>query len=340
MYDEPYEPAIIARAYIPPPHLSSNHLADQFLFLSQNRDDNTNLGWGLRVERIESLESDEPVHCPILDIDRGFINSQWPTRLRYAGTKDEEQNSTDTLYVEKLTSYMEPGRLVQAMVIAPYATPLAVKWKLGGKIQLVTGPNQETSYIDNTGLWNYSTKTSSMGEVLTVTGNKIKSPVGPYPTICLDIALFVNGKAQQLKLQDGAVNDNFVDISCSEVLAIPANFEATSLVAVISLRNAIRNQNPLPSRLRCPLVRKLREDLMVDDKPLDQLPKSLSELLKERAPTLHLRHIPSMVASGVQRALSCLVPFELENPGAVSMIPIRNALHGHAVIDVDVQECL
>lgn len=346
------DPALIARAYIPPPHLSPNHLAEQFLSLTQSRDDNKNLGWGLRVE---------PVGCDILTVERGFFNSRWPIRLRYGGKDKEKKKSATTPYVEKLTSYVEPERsfrkdgeliqepprLVQAMVIASRTPHLEVNWKLGGKIQLLAGQLDETiDEIENFACI-YSTTTSCEGQVLTLTGKVIvtgrKYSNGPIKTqqasskttICVDISLFIDGKAIKFDAQE-EITAPFVDITRSGSFTFRTTINSISIVAVISLRNP--SVNPKPSQPRCPTVGKLRKDLRVGFKP-KRIDKSLSELLKEKAPKLHLREIPTMIASTAHRVLSCLLPYELE-VDVVAMLPIRNALHGYALIDFDVQECL
>jgi len=158
------KPAIIARAYISPPQLSPDHLAEQFLVLSQNRDDKTNLGWGLRVE---------PVGCRILQVERGFIDSQQPTRIRYAGIEKAQNDrtiSTATAYVEKLASYVKDGQLFQAMIVASTEPGLAMTWKLGGKFQLLAGQPAKPSPVVDERSFTYSTKTSYEDKVLTLTG--------------------------------------------------------------------------------------------------------------------------------------------------------------------------
>lgn len=156
-------------------------------------------------------------------------------------------------------------------------------------------------------------------------------------SICLDISLFINGKAVKMRSQDEETAADFIDISRSDSVKFPATLDSISIVAVISLRNPDRIATP--GKPRCPTVEKLRQDLRVDDKPLDPSAKTLSTMLKQRAPKLHLREIPNMVANGVHRALSCLVPYDVDH-GVVAMLPIRNALHGYTLGDVDVQECL
>ena len=340
-YDvSPDDPAIIARAYIPPSQQSPDHLSEQFLFLSQNRDDRTNLGWGLCVE--------PPAGCHVRKVERGFIDSQQPTRMKYAREIEAQNDGTipnSEIYVEKLTSYVKDGSLVQAMVVASKKPDVKVTWKIGGKIQLVPGQSSSTAAVADEGplrLFTYSVQTSHYDRVLTLTCKTTESAETGGPeivetNICLDVSLFINWEAWPLNAQDGQVTAPFVDISQTEALDLPDTQDSICLVSIISLRNPARHPNPtLP---QCPKRQQLRRDLMVEDKPMDQPIKTLAEALKKRT-KLHLREIPNIIARAVGRALNSLVTVAPEDEILVTY-PIQNALHGYPLKkDVDLEECL
>ena len=329
------EPAMIARAHIPPPQLSPDRLAEQFLFLSQNRDDKTNLGWGLRVE---------PSGCGILRSKRGFIDGERPTRLR-RGWKDKSKISTNAHYVEKKTSYVKDGRLFQAMVVASREPGLPATWKLGGEIQLLTGESATISpVVDDECSFTYFTETSCENEVLTLTCKMTKTVGGKYEAggerietkICLDLTLFIDGKAEKFEAKPPKTTAVSADVSRSGELKLPNYQDSTSIVAVISLRNPEKVSKPeLP---QWPGVLQLRKDLMVGYKLVGPPVKPLARILKEKCPKLQLQEIPNIIACGVGRALSCLVDIRFDDNDY--KLPIRNALHGYALSDIDVEECL
>ncbi|KIY02483.1 uncharacterized protein Z520_02622 [Fonsecaea multimorphosa CBS 102226] len=354
-YDvQPSQPALIARTYLAPSLQSPDHLAGQFLLLSQSREQPRD-GWGLRV--------DPPAGCRISRLERGFIDSKQPTRLKkYArsvrrdGAIPNQDDETVDVYIEKSTSYVRsasrvgPGSLVQAMVVACKEPGLGVTWHLGGQIQLVPGQSSRNSAVDEKSqlerLFRYTVDLSHNGRVLTVkcrTTARPRSGAADHATeLCLDMILFINGEATQLSAQPGqpAVPiADFVDISQRGQLVFPDTQPSFSLVAVISVRNPLRHENPILPEY--PALTELRRKLMVEDgfvpaaKPLAELLSGPSLELREK-----LREIPNIIAAALHRVLGSLVTYQ--PPGATPRkYPVRNPLHGYPLEnDADPEECL
>ena len=330
----PEYPAVIARTCIPSSQQGPNHLSEQVLCLSQNHDEKTNLGWGLSVE--------PPAECCDCRVERGFIDSQQPTRMKYAGST----NSPD-IYLEKMTSYVREGSLVQAMVVTCREPALEVTWKIGGEIQLVSGqlsnPAHDSVDAGLLGSLNYSVTTFHEGQVLTLTCKASNTQIGSSKMVetcfCLDISLFIDQQAQRLEARNMLSTDLLPNISNTGKLRLPNTQDSTCLVLVISLRNPYYSSEPTPSEPslpKCPDLLQLRRDLMVEDRPMDERMPTMAETLN-RGKKPYLREIPNIIARALSRALNSLVPVRNE---IELMYPIRDALHGNPVSIIDPEECL
>lgn len=332
----PEHPAVIARTCIPSSQQGPNHLSEQVLRLSQNPDERKNLGWGLSVE--------PPAECGVCRVERGFIDSQQPTRMKYAGSI---KSPSPDIYLEKMTSYVREGSLVQAMVVACREPALEVTWKIGGQIQLVFGqlsnPAHDPVDAGVLGSLNYSVTTFHEGQVLTLTCKASNTQIGSSKMVetcfCLDISLFIDQQAQRLKARNMLPTTLFADISDTGKLRLPNTQDSTCLVLVISLRNPDYSSEPTPpepSLPKCPDLPQLRRDLMVEDRPMEEPIPTIAETLSGGKKP-YLREIPNIIARALSRALNSLVPVRNE---IRLMYPIRNALHGNPVSIIDPEECL
>ena len=190
-----------------PPLINQNPRT--MLTLAQSDSIRVDSGWGLSLPKAENPRDGA--------VERGFIENRWPT------WRKDLMETAHTL--EKATTYVNDGRLIQAVVIKGDPGTL-FNWRIGGKVQL---GKRFLGKLDGIFDTLHSVET---GEILSVTSNDLGYGV--------DIQLFINGNRQSLQPDNAAGLDRLVpDIRCHGQL----NFDdgLMFLVAVFSFRDGLQS---------------------------------------------------------------------------------------------------
>ena len=163
-----------------------------FLAQAQAKHSRTAFSWGLHMGNSER-KSEE------YGIERGFVNNRWPI----------QREDLDGVTM-KSTTYVEDGRLIQAVVVASEKRT-SVDWRIGGRIQLVEGQQFEENLSKGPKIAKHSVEESVDGTTLSVScDSKYR----------LDVKLFDNGKPLILKgpMIDGENQRDFANMFCSGTL--------------------------------------------------------------------------------------------------------------------------
>jgi hypothetical protein len=286
--------------------------------LAQAQDENhrASFGWGLHLEQSARKGIEGGLGR---GIGRGFIDNRWPTQ-----TED-----IDGL-IKKSTTYVEKGRLIQAVVIASEENT-SIDWTIGGNIQLAQ--RQFENPLAPPIITNYSVQTSDDGYVLSAKCNL---------SYRLDVQLFDN--AIPLKLLHQPRHQpmlsehhpiDFVDIFCDGKLELKGILEPKILVAVFALRDKDRSLES--DDLKPPDMNQVTERLSLFNRSTNSPTPIMNLEISDKMESLsEVRYI---IARNVEQLLSTAALPHSPQPGPPKIYLI-NSLVGNGQLEINYEATL
>jgi hypothetical protein len=350
------------------PNPSSPERMRQLFWQGQSNSKRTS-GWGLRVNLNNKL--DGPQHT-----ERGFVDCAWPSQL----FRIDNPASDGSQMYHKATSYIQNGRLIQVVAIICDNDSSDISWEVGGEVQmwndhpitLTTDPDYHhtANYTANVSKLTFDESemtppTSTTAEknkteinVLTVEGQshfeneKIRVDYDE-DIICMDVAVFLNRKSQELDVVNPTATEHSVNFTRGKSPIKLARKIGQCFVAVFSLRD--KGQELKPETMICPSWPELKARLGIKKIGMEKIQRAGPSLLnlhaelREKSGISQLNAMPDIITRTVEqlRAISIhsKLPaddfqnanydnlFEIEPPHTASSPHQTNGMRDHETGD-------
>jgi hypothetical protein len=253
-----------------------NSLGSLLAQAQKNERDTKQQGWGLSLQ--ENI---------LPSVERGFVGYRWPTQRR-------RYRRGDLTFGMKATTYVEDGRLIQAMAIAS-GMEHTLKWRLGGKIQFI---NKDLIPFGSV----YSKSHTQQGEDLPIHVLSVK-----HNDICMDVQLFLNEESQDLqRCQDqyATCNEEFADFTCSGSHDLLGDDQSGILIAVLVFTLRDSTKQPKPDYSRGPAWEDIEKHLCLDEASRNS--SEALELLREgeKVQLLQAPQLSHIILRNVEQLLS------------------------------------
>jgi hypothetical protein len=261
-------------------------------------------GWGLRLKLNKRLVG------PGLITEHGFVDARWPSQK----TRNKNFDGYDSPMYQKATTYVQNGRLIQAIAIA-YDEQSDFSWEIGGEVQMWSeSPPQFPNMQYSINVANLQSDNKNL-PVLTVEGKFVGGVDGDI--MCVDVAVFLNREPQSLGHIGNTPTEQSLNFTrgCSEPISLTPR-KGQCVAAVFSLRD--KNQKLEPRALSCPSWAELRGHLGIKGFWQQDIDLSGGPLLKlntalvEKTGISQLAAMPDIITRVVEQLCSIAIHFEIE----------------------------
>jgi hypothetical protein len=262
------------------------------------------------------LKLSDKIVGPGLITKQGFVDCKWPSQK----VRTDSPAGHDSRMYQKATTYIQNGRLIQAVAIV-CADESDISWQIGGNVQMWNDPSMPHSTPSDI---EYTVQVSPIGDkrsaVLTVAGKDplmIEQDGNAEEIMCMDVAVFLNREPQDLVHVATSPTPKSVNFThgCRHPITL-APRKGQCLVAVFSFRNT--SQKLEAESMSCPSWSELRDRLGIKKSGEQNIQPAASSLLNLNAALVkktgisQLDAMPDIITRTVKQLCSIAIRFELD----------------------------